>query len=538
MQNQSSESPPEQSLQPQDPWNELAELAAMTGYQVEPPPSKSRTAVALLDDEDLEDLEANSETTTPLWSNPLAKTAFVSTLMATGLGSVGLFIWSLNGNWSKAMNDSKPVATDDEATPKTNLDQTEIGRLKTVTALGSQAQMLKQASKTPPRLMPSPDKPKTTKPPAPSTPSVSSSPVEPSSPEIAPPALTYTPARPVSSPVAERLPEFSRPASPPPVDPHEAWQKAVAVGSYGQGDDRMIASTQPTTSAEQPVKVVADNSRSHTQPMTSAEQPAQLIADNPRSHEEANSIQQEPAIAHPVRDSQQSRYEADAEAILSGTPRHIVEIAPGAIATAKLTTPVVWAQDLKTEQQPQRFALQLSQPIAATDGSVALPAGSQMIAKVDAVSNSGMMQLSVVEAVVPTRNGNQVVEIPIGAVNLTGEGGQPLMAKERNPQKSEIARKDVAIALMGALEQVGGLLNQSSNQTTTTSPYLSTTSISGGKTNLLGGILQGGFSKLTDRISQRQQRQVEESLQRSNFWYVPAGQTVQVFAASSVEVAR
>ncbi|MBN8564868.1 MAG: hypothetical protein J0L70_30505 [Leptolyngbya sp. UWPOB_LEPTO1] len=536
MQNQSSESLPEQSIQPQDPWNELAELAAMTGYQVEPPPGQHRTNVALLDDEDLEDLEANSGTQTPIWSNPLAKTAFVSTLMATGLGSVGLFIWSLNGNWNKTLDDSKPVATDDDVTPKTNPDQAEIGRLKTVTALGSQAQMLKQAPKTPPRLMPSPNKPKVSRQSKPNTPSISSTSIEPNPPEIIPLAPTYTPARPVSLPVAERLPEFSRAVSPQPVDPHEAWQKAVAVGSYKQDDDRAIASTQPTTSVEQSAQVVADNPRSQIQSMTS--EPAQLIADSQRSQEEINPISQDTTIAHSVRSHQQSRYEADAEAILSGTPRHIVEIAPGTISTAKLITPVVWAQDLKIEQQPQRFALQLSQPIAAADGSVVLPAGSKMIAKVDAVSNSGMMQLSVVEAVVPTRNGHQVVEIPAGSLNLMGEGGQPLMAKERNPQKSEIARKDIAISLMGALEQVGSVLNQPSNQTTTTSPYLSTTSMSRGKTNLLGGILQGSFSKLTDRISQRQQRQVEESLQRSNFWYIPAGQTVQVFAASSVEVSR
>ncbi|MGG6269061.1 TrbI/VirB10 family protein [Leptolyngbya sp. AN03gr2] len=530
MQNQSSKpelSVPEQSVQPADPWNELAELAAMTGYKVEPPPGKSNNTKAvesLLDDEDLEDFEANSKTKIPLWSNPLAKTALVSALMATGLGSVGLFIWSLNGNWNKNLADSKPEAIDSEATPKPNSDQAEISRLKTVTALGSQAQIIKQAPKTPARFLPSPDKSKPAKPPTQvaRTPSVSPAVVERNPTVVTPPAPSYTPVRQMISP-AERLPEFARPVASPvspaqPTDPDEAWQKALAVGSYGQSSDRTIASA--------------------AQPMPTRDQSTQLVDDNPRSQEEAIPVPQEPTVVRTVSDNQQLRYETDEQALLSGIPRHTVSITPGAIATARLMTPIVWAQDLKAEQQPQRFVLQSSQPIYGTDGSVALPVGSQIVAKVDAVSNSGMMQLSIVQAVVPTSNGNQVIEIPAGTMFIAGEGGQPLVAKNHSPQGGEVAKRDIAIALMGALGQVGSLLNRPSNQTTTTSPYLSTTSISNGQSNLLGGILEGGFGKLADRISQRQQQQVEEILQRPNFWYVPAGQSLQIFIAAPVEVTR
>jgi hypothetical protein len=534
MQNQSSTpelSVPEQSVQPTDPWNELAELAAMTGYQVEMPLGKlnnTKATESLLDDEDLEDFEANSKTTIPLWSNPLAKTALVSALMATGLGSVGLFIWSLNGNWNKNLADSKPETINSEATPKPNPDQAEISRLKTVTALGSQAQTIKQAPKTPARFLPSPDKSKSAKPPAQATrtPSVSPAVVERNSTVVAPPAPSYTPVRQMISP-AERSPEFARPVASPArsIDPDEAWQKALAVGSYGQSSDRTIASA--------------------AQPITTSEQSAQLVDDSPRSQEaipvlreEAIPTPQEPTVARAVSNNQQSRYEADEQSLLSGIPRHTVSITPGAIATARLMTPIVWAQDLKAEQQPQRFVLQSSQPIYGTDGSVALPSGAQMVAKIDAVSNSGMMQLSIVQAVVPTSNGNQVIEIPAGAMFVAGEGGQPLVAKNHSPQGSKVARRDITISLMGALGQVGSLLNRPSNQTIMTSPYLSTTSMSNGQSDLLGGILEGGFGKLADRISQRQQQQVEEILQRPNFWYVPAGQTIQVFTAAPVEVTR
>lgn len=444
--------------------------------------------------------------------------------MATGLGSVGLFIWSLNGNLNKNLVDSNPATVDSETTPKPNPAQAEISRLKTVTALGSQAQIIKQAPKTPARFLPSPDKSKPAKPPTQvaRTPSVSPTVVERNPTVVTPPAPSYTPVRQMISP-AERSPEFARPIASPvspaqPIDPDQAWQKALAVGSYGQSSDHTIAST--------------------AQPMPTPDQSTRLVDDNLRSQEEAIPKPQELIVTRTVNDTQQSRYEADEQLLLYGIPRHTVSITPGAISTARLLTPVVWAQDLKAEQQPQRFVLQSSQPIYGTDGSVALPAGSQMVAKVDAVSQSGMMQLSVVQAVVPTSNGNQVIEIPSGTMFIAGESGQPLVAKNHSPQGGEVAKRDITIALMGALGQVGSLLNRPSNQTTTTSPYLSTTSISNGQSNLLGGILEGGFGKLADRISQRQQQQVEEILQRPNFWYVPAGQTIQVFTAAPVEVTR
>ena len=56
-----------------------------------------------------------------------------------------------------------------------------------------------------------------------------------------------------------------------------------------------------------------------------------------------------------------------------GTPSSITQITAGTMAIATLRTPIVWDQDLDSEQQPQRFGLQLTQPLLAADGDEAPP---------------------------------------------------------------------------------------------------------------------------------------------------------------------
>jgi Bacterial conjugation TrbI-like protein len=191
---------------------------------------------------------------------------------------------------------------------------------------------------------------------------------------------------------------------------------------------------------------------------------------------------------------------------------------------------------LKDDEQPQRFGVQLAEPLLAADGSVAFPAGTQLIAKMNAIAESGMVQLAIVAVIAPTAQGNKLINVPAGAILIAGKDGKPLMAKNYKPNRHRIARMDAQIALMGALGQVGTLLNRPQNESTTTSPYLSSTSITNGRSDILGGLLQGGFNTLLGQAQQRQQQEIQTLLQRPHIWFVPAGQAVQVFVNSSFQV--
>lgn len=465
----------------------------MTGYKAEPPPGKKITSnQPLLDASDLDQPEANEQTQIPIWSHPVAKTVTVAGLTAIAFGSIGLFVASLNGNWNKHANDPKPMAEEQPQNP-TNPDQAEIARLKTLTALGNQAQIIKQQPKSFGGAI-SPKKPATT------ANRISRQPLTVAQtprylPPSTPPLQSFTPYTPPLRSMGSNLVQS---ITTRPVDPNQAWQKAVALGSFGSD-----GSSDSSNSI--------DNNASSQTASTHDSSETQLV-------------------------SSQSRYEADESALLSGAPRRVVTLTPGAVATASLITPVIWAQDLKADQQPQKFSLQLGEPLYAADGSIALPAGSQMIAKVDAVSNNGLMQLSVIALVSPSSTGNQITEVPDGAITVTAAEGKPLVAESQNPQRKGVFGKDLSVALMGALGQVGSLLNRPGNQTTMTSPYLSTTSISNGQTNILGGLLEGGFGKLADRVSELQQHEIDEILKRPNLWYVPAGKSLMVFTNSPVEI--
>jgi hypothetical protein len=471
---------------------ELAALAQMTGYKregtanLQDKTSQPDAGESLLDETDLDELEA-SQTKTPIWSNPFAKGGFVAVLMALGFGSVGLFLLSVNHHWNQDTAQSSKSNAPIAVLPTQDMQQAEIGDLKTKEALGSQDQLLQQnARNNSAHILPQAQPKKMT-----------------STPVAARPMPAMYTASPRSYSPAPRLPApmpVARVAAPTvssqvqPVDPQQAWQTAQALGSYGQ-TSTPVAFNQ------------SDQSLSPTPATGSA----------------------------PATTDDQSRYDTDAAALLSGTPSHPIEVAPGATAQAKLITPVIWAQDLKADSQPQKFDIQLSNPLYAPDGTVALPVGTKLVANVGTVSDSGLLELSVENAIVPTDTGEKIIAVPPGAIEISSDGGKPLMAENYRSDRGALLGHDIETTLLGALSEVGTLLNRPRNESTTTSPYLSSTSVSNSNTNLFGGVLQGGFGALQTSLSQRDQSQVQTILNRPHLWYIEAGKTVQVFVDSQFE---
>ena len=198
-------------------------------------------------------------------------------------------------------------------------------------------------------------------------------------------------------------------------------------------------------------------------------------------------------------------------------------------------TPIIWAQDLKAEEQPQKFNIELGEPLYALDGSVALPSGTRLVASVGSVSESGLLALSIENAIITTERGQKIIEVPLGAIQVSSDGGKPLIAQNYRSGQGALLGHDVETGILGALSEVGSLLNRPSSQSTTTTPYLSSTSVSNGDTNVFGGILEGGFGAVQNSLSQRQQSQIQSILSRPQLWYIKAGKSVQVFVNSSFE---
>lgn len=524
------------STTPKPTDSELAALALLTGYQAEPadgrpvpplateavsPPSiheemaatedipVSDGMTALLDQADLVTVDEASQHR--IWNSPWSKLMFVALALGAGVLILGLVLLGFQSKWRNSQTQATAQAPAKEATqasPSSTVDPTqqqEVGDLKTKEALGRQATALDQST--------------TATIPTESTASkgVSTSTEKPSSPSSPPPAPSprYRAPSPSPSPVHSVAPTYTAPArsaAAPKADPYDQWQTASTAGSYGQVIYTANRSAPPATTPS----MASASASSDAQP--DAAQP-----DAPPVHPD-------------LSNNEQALYEADAAAILSGVPSQIATITTGTTAAATLVTPVVWAQDLDQDQQPQRFGIQLSQPLLTADGSPALPAGTQMVAQVDTISDSGLVELSVQAVVEPTASGNKLVPVPPGALDIQGQGGNPLMAENYHSNDGRLSDLNTQVGIIGALSKVGELLNRPSNSTTVSSPYISSTSVSNGNTNIIGGLLEGGFGALQDQVTQQDQQEIKAILSRPNVWYVSAGQPLQVFVNSTFQV--
>lgn len=565
------QSPSPSSNFQQSPSSEWDDLAAMTGFVLEPPPGKpippsmattvlERESASdppefleetidpeafdpaasaeefLLDPEDLEGEEEyyTTKTKTPIWSDPFAKAGLVSVLMAGAVGTVGLFLLSVNRWDDKAT--TKPPPPSPEPTPTTDPSAQEIGRLKTETALRTQTQTIAQSKQnTTPRL---PNKPNTQKSPLKTASTKpTSSPIRTPTPvAVAPPVRSYTPV--VSPPpIARPMPSVDKPLNSVPKNKelNQAWQEAVAIGSFGQGNEEggdvpnaesamesPISPASLVTPSSTPSVVTADNSSA-----VSSSSTASAIAQS-KSLNSGNTRYQE-------FDSPQ-RYDADVNAILTGEPSQVSQLMPGSTAAATLNTPIVWAEDIQ-QKQPQQFTVQLDEPLLGSDGSVALPAGTELVAQVDAVSESGMVQLSVVAVIAPSAGGSQTIQVPPGSLTIAGEGGNPIMADNINRERGRFG-KDLMVALTGALGQTGKLLNRPQSESISSSPSLSSSNITNGKTDIGGALLEGAFGAVQKQISDRNQQLAESNRNRAKVWRVPAGKQLQVQTNSMFEVTR
>lgn len=227
--------------------------------------------------------------------------------------------------------------------------------------------------------------------------------------------------------------------------------------------------------------------------------------------------------------------------ILSGVKVRSLRV--GDSAQGQLVTPVIWAGNearagatKSTQESPtgEKFIVQLQEPLTDKGGFVTLPIGTQIVAQVVEVNESGWLKLNVSQVVVD----NQEYMLPPGAISIRGVDGQPLMASKWGDRGSAIASGDISTFLFGSLSRVGQVLTQPDSQSSTTTSGFgfssSTTNQSGGR-NLLGAILDGGFTPLTQQILKRNEQRIQELTSRPDVWYVPTGTNVQVFVNQSFE---
>jgi hypothetical protein len=522
--------------------DELYELSLLVGIDPENAPSNSGAlgdesldGVATDpdgegdDEEELVDrdvlagrVHADGKTRTPIWANPLVKAGSVALIGGLCMVVVG---GVLSGFQSAGKRDLTPTARPEQA-PEPPADPTqlalerqrqEIGQLKTRNALGNQTQALQlheartngegndpsaaellalrnqmaraqavQAEGAQPTVAVSPQA------------------VQPTGP-VTRPAPTYAPATPRQVEPAPR-PSASPPRQnvvnrPPPPAPEVLWASLAAMGSYGTG---MGMEPAFTPGPQQPTPI-------ESLPPASSALPQQPAAAEP--------------IAQLVSDATPALLQIEEAAILGRT---LKRVAPGTTAAATLVAPIYWAEDLSREQQSQRTAIALSQPLLADNGTVALDAGTVLVAEVSVLAGSGMVELSVTDVVTVQDGVSKVTPVPLNHLLITGGNGNPLVAQEMR-NGGEVRAAQMQLAALGALGHVGELLNRPLSQQTIIGEGASAVATEYAPVNIIAGLLSGAAQAVLPIEQQRVTQRIDDYDSRNRIWFHDTAE-VSVFA--------
>ncbi|MBW4568781.1 MAG: hypothetical protein KME31_12375 [Tolypothrix carrinoi HA7290-LM1] len=219
-----------------------------------------------------------------------------------------------------------------------------------------------------------------------------------------------------------------------------------------------------------------------------------------------------------------------------------LEVAIGTSVNAQVVVPMLWDESGESPTNG-RFAIQLTEDMQATDGSVALPTGTILVTQVESVNRSNrLVNMSVVALVYPDLQGHmRQEEIPAGKLLIRGKNNQPLIAQGLFDKGSEIAKQDLLIGVISSLGRVGEIINQPRTQSSSSSSsfgFSQSTVTSTSNPNVLAAALEGFFKVTGDRLAKRSDQAVQEMLKKPNVTVVPEGTKVSIFVNSFVRVRR
>jgi|GEM_PF-4327037 len=220
----------------------------------------------------------------------------------------------------------------------------------------------------------------------------------------------------------------------------------------------------------------------------------------------------------------------DEAPILTGRASRSLSV--GATADGVVLSPVVYEQAVgsnlgQSGNSPDAgdvFLVRLEQPLKASDGSEALPVGTQMAVKVGSVSSNGFMRLTVASIAVD----GQDTPIDPGTISVRGTGGYPLIAHSSVNRGAALASQDSSQALWSGVTTAASLVNRAQSQVVTTGLGGFSSSTTNPPPNVAAGFAEGAAGSLAQNSQQRSQRATQETLDRPNIWVVDPGARVQI----------
>lgn len=208
----------------------------------------------------------------------------------------------------------------------------------------------------------------------------------------------------------------------------------------------------------------------------------------------------------------------------------------GNMTSAKLLTPLFWSQpESENNQTPEKFVAILTKPFIQNK-RIIMPKNTEVIFNVNNIQDSGLVQLEATQIVV----NNQEYQIPSGAIAIHGNKGKPLVASSWNHKRKKIFERDAQIFALGSLAKIGGVLNQPRSEQFSSNSgsggNFSFSSVRRGRRNLVGAVLEGGFSPLTQQILKRNQQALEQIRSSNKIWAIKSGTQLQLSVNQTFQI--
>lgn len=347
-----------------------------------------------------------------------------------------------------------------------------------------------------------------------------------------------------------------------PIDPMKQWMALQKLGSYGEVPFDLSNNEQATSVAVNPTN--GSTTPVNTQITPTPTQNSVAVATVPRatpverttaisSSPEDTTSSEEASIIAGVPVENMSNEESN---ILTGTPlSEVRNLQVGQQAEAVLVTPVISTINSSTNnniqvasvgsssniaspsnRQEERFVVQLKQPLIDSSGKALLPPGTLAVFEVKSVHPSGMVECDAIALIINQKE----YLLPNGSISIRGEDGKPLMAQKYDDKGPEIASMDASTVVFGSLANLGRVLNQPRSEEIDDLDSVfgsrRRTRVDRNKPNILGAVLEGGFTPLLQQIQRRNEIAIAQIQSRPNLWYITPNQKVVVFVNRSFDL--
>ena len=502
-----------------------AELKVITGA---PDVEKQDTSLVKTEELPIEELRSKRF----IWQRPTLKFSLIAVLLIPALAFAALFI---GRGESKPENLAQANATPspnhpDAASAETVVDQQALqqqnAQLKadaalyqqeaTIQDLKTKQQERQRKHRVPPAIATTPISPKLA-----SSPSSTSSQIVS---RTEPPTLVSAP---VPRPEPIRTVTGSTQAT---SDPTQQWQRLARLGSYGSTP----ANVQPERSAGP--EWSADRPTPEPAIPTARIASTSAIQTSDRAPDTDLVVNTEPTD---VPETQPGKTLQEAEAAILNAPLASTStrsLIAGTTATGILKMPVVIDAGQSGEASGDRFTVTLTQPLLDSSGKTALPANTQLVIQVDYLSaQTGRVQISATTATWQEQGRTQEITLPTGIIQVRGQDGTPLIARQFQDKGKEIAALDAGQFLLGAVRGASGQFTRS-NTSVQSGNGTTVVTEQNQRPNAIAGALQGGSEAILDTLIERNKQAVTEIQQRPPIRFVEVGRPVQIFVNQSMRI--